>query len=103
MRTPFERFKKSLTQDNLWIYILILLKKENLYPYEIKKKINKIFGFKPSTMTIYLVINRLKFGGYITVEKTTKDRGPEKTYYKIIEKGKKELEKARRFYKELNF
>jgi DNA-binding PadR family transcriptional regulator len=48
-----------------------------------------------------VVINKLKAGGYITIEKTAKDKGPEKTYYKITEKGKKELEKAKRFYKEI--
>jgi DNA-binding PadR family transcriptional regulator len=101
MKTPFERFEKSLSKDNLWIYILTLLKKENLYPYQTNKKIEKNFGFKPGSVTAYVVINKLKAGGYITIEKTAKDKGPEKTYYKITEKGKKELEKAKRFYKEI--
>jgi DNA-binding PadR family transcriptional regulator len=101
MREPFERFKKSLTKDNLWIYILTLLKKSPLYPYEIKSKVEKKFGFKPGNMTAYVVINKLRSGEYIKIEKTAKDKGPEKTYFKITEKGKKELEKAKRFYKKL--
>lgn len=101
MRTPFERFEKSLTRDNLWIYILTLLKKESLYPYQVNKKVEEKFGFNPGSMTAYVVINKLKSGGYVVAEKTAKDKGPKKTYYKITDKGNKELEKAKRFHKKI--
>ncbi|MDI6806495.1 MAG: PadR family transcriptional regulator [Candidatus Aenigmarchaeota archaeon] len=100
MRAPFERFKKSVTKDNLWIYILTLLKEKEMYPYEIKRKIEERFGFKPGNVTAYVVFNKLKFGGYIEVSKIKKLQGPERTYYKITKKGKEELKQAIKFYEE---
>ncbi|MCK4335893.1 MAG: PadR family transcriptional regulator [Candidatus Aenigmarchaeota archaeon] len=99
-RSPFERFKKSLTKDNLWIYILTLLKDGELYPYEIRNKIEKEFNFKPGNVTAYIVLKKLKIGGYVDISKTKKEQGPERTYYKITEKGKEELRKAIKFYSE---
>ena len=103
MRTPFERFEKSLTRDNLWIYILTLLKREALYPYQINEKVEEKFKFKPGNMTAYLVINKLKSKGYIVAERVAKDKGPKKTYYKITDKGRKELKRAKMFYKKLSY
>lgn len=100
MRPPFERFKKSVTKDNLWIYILTLLKGREMYPYEIRKKIEERFGFKPGNVTAYIVFHKLRSGGYIEASKTKKLRGPERTYYKITEKGREELKKAIKFYEE---
>jgi len=99
IRTPFERFKKSLTKDNLWVYILTLLENNELYPYEIKNKIEKEFNFKPGNVTAYIVLKKLEAGKYVMVSRTRKEQGPERTYYKITERGKGELRKAIRFYR----
>jgi PadR family transcriptional regulator PadR len=99
IRTPLERFQKTLTKDNLWIYILKLLQKKEMYPYEIRDKIEKEFNFKPGNVTAYIVLKKLKIGGYVKVSKTKKEQGPERTYYKITEKGKEELRKAIKFYR----
>ena len=101
MRNPSERFKESLTSDNLWIYILLLLKKKDLYPYEIRGEVEGNFGFKPGNMTAYIILKRLSSQNFIKTSKKVKEKGPEKTYYSITEKGKKELQKAMQAYKEL--
>jgi PadR family transcriptional regulator PadR len=103
MATPFERFKKSITKDNLWIYILGLLRKTNLYPYEIREKIIKEFGFEPGKVTAYIVLKKLEMGGYVKKSKTRKLHGPERKYYEITEKGRKELRKVITFYKGFKF
>jgi len=99
-KTPFERFKKSLTKDNLWIYILTLLQTGELYPYEIKNKIEKEFNFKPGNVTAYIVLKKLEIGGYVKISKVKKEQGPERTYYTITDVGKHELKKTIRFYKD---
>ena len=101
MATPSERFRKSITNDNLWIYILTLLKKEKLYGYEINEKIKKKFGFSPGNITAYIVLKRLQIDGYIKVIEKKKSGGPERRYFEITKKGRKELEKAKKFYREI--
>jgi len=101
MRSPFERFKDSITVDNLWLYILLLLKKRDMYPYEVRDEIEKQFGFKPGNMTAYIVLKRLSNEKYIKISKVIKEKGPERNYYSITEKGKKELQKTKALYKQI--
>jgi PadR family transcriptional regulator PadR len=99
MTTPSERFGKSLTKDNLWIYILTLLREGEMYPYEIRSSIEGRFGFSPGNVTAYIVLKKLKAGGFVKVVKRGKSGGPERTYYAITEKGADELKKAAGLYR----
>src|SRR3989338_2840127 len=94
-KRPLDRLKKSVTQDNLWLYILKILKEEKtMHPYEINKKIQKKFGFRPGNVTAYLVLKRLELDGYVKKSKSTKSLGPQRNNYMITEKGLKELKAA---------
>lgn len=93
---PFERLQRSNTKENLWIYILFLLKEREIYGWEIPKLIEKKFNFKPGKITPYCVLYRLERDGFAKSE--IKER---RRIYKISEKGKKELEKAKNFYKNI--
>jgi len=99
MRTPSQRFEASITKDNLWIYILMLLKKKELYAYELNEKIKKQFGFSPGNVTAYIVLQRLKGDGYVRASSRRKEGGPLRHYYGITEKGITELKKARVIYR----
>jgi len=99
MRTPSERFEASITKDNLWIYILTLLKKKELYAYELNGKIEKEFKFSPGNVTAYIVLQRLKGEGYVKAAYRKKDGGPQRHYYSITEKGLAELKKAKAIYR----
>jgi len=93
---PFERLENLNTKENIWIYILSLLKKGSIYAWEIQEIIEKEFGFKPGRITPYRALYRLEEDGFVKSEMEERRR-----VYKITEKGKKELEKAKSFYKEL--
>lgn len=90
---PIERFLKSNTIENLWIYILSLLKKRKIYAWEIPAMVEQEFGFKPGKITPYRVLYRLEKDGFVKSELEERRR-----VYEITEKGKKELEKAKKFY-----
>jgi PadR family transcriptional regulator, regulatory protein PadR len=94
MPAPSERFERSITKDNLWIYILSLLKEGDLYPYEIRGNIEKRFGFSPGNVTAYIVLKKLAAGGYVVEKRKDKDKGPQRTHYSITQKGGRELLKA---------
>ena len=93
---PIERLKKSNTKENLWLYILFLLKKREVYGWEIPKIIEKNFNFKPGRITPYRVLYRLESDSF--VKSKMKER---RRIYKITEKGKRELKRAKRFYNEI--
>ncbi|MCS7135669.1 MAG: PadR family transcriptional regulator [Nitrososphaerota archaeon] len=94
----FERLVRKLTKENLWLYILSLLKEGPLYGYEVERMIEKRFGFKPGKVTCYVVIYMLQKEGLITVSQTVpSETGPPRTYYRITKKGEELLEKAKEF------
>lgn len=93
---PFEKFKKTNTKDNLWIYILLLLRKKELYGWEIPKLVKEKFNFLPGRITPYRVLYRLEKEGFVRSDLKERRR-----IYQITEKGKEELKKAEVFLKEL--
>lgn len=93
---PFERLQKLNTRDNLWIYILTLLKRSEIYAWQIQNTIEREFGFKPGRITPYRALYRLESAGFVKSE--TRER---RRIYKITEKGKSELEKAKDFYQKI--
>lgn len=93
---PFERLQKSNTINNLWCYILVLLKERELYGYEIPKLIKEKFNFRPGKITPYRVLYRLENEGFVKSEIKNKER---KKFYRITEKGENEIKKTEKFYK----
>ncbi len=93
---PIERLKKLNTKENLWIYILILLKKDSAYAWELPSLIEKEFGFRPGNITPYRVLYRLEAENL--VKSKLKDR---RRTYEITDKGLKELNHVKSFYKEI--
>ncbi len=91
---PIERLNQSNTIENLWMYILVLVKNANedhpLYAYEMRELVEKKFGFKPGEITAYRVLYRLEEDGF--VKSYLIDR---KRIYKITPKGNDELRKAK--------
>jgi PadR family transcriptional regulator PadR len=99
----FERLVRKLTQENLWLYILTLLRQGPLYGYEIRRLIEERFGFKPGEVTSYVVLYRLEKAGLIhVVNEKRGSRGPMRKYYAITPKGVNTLEKAKAFLKKLS-
>jgi len=93
---PHERLIKLNTKGNLWIYILSLLKKRELYGWEIQSLIKEKFAFKPGKITPYRVLYRLEKQNF--VKSKMKER---RRIYQITLKGKEELEKAKKFYQQI--
>lgn len=93
---PLERLKIYNTRENLWIYILSLLKEKNLHAWLLQEMIEEKFGFRPGKITSYRVLYRLEKEGL--VKSKIKER---KRVYQITKKGEEELKKAKEFYKEI--
>jgi len=88
-KKPLERLKRKVTVENLWIYILKLLKERSMYAYEIQNRIQEGFGFRPGKITAYVVLYKLEKDGYVKTE--WKDKGRQRKYYRITESGRRLL------------
>jgi len=97
VREPVERLKEKLLKENLWVFIFKLLKEKDGYAYDLRKRIKKKFGFLAGNVTSYKVLYLLEKDVY--VKSYMKGR---RKYYKLTEKGLKQLKKAKNFLKKVN-
>ena len=92
VKEPVERLTEKVLKENLWIFLFKLLAQKDEYAYELRKKVNQEFGFWTGRVTGYRVLYLLENNGY--VESYNKGR---RKYYRLSEKGKEQLEKAKIF------
>ncbi len=92
---------KKTTSEMVWPYFLRLLKVRPMYGYELRQEAQKRFGWKPPTVTAYLVLYRLQRGGYVTVEWKEQRGKPARKYYKITRKGDALLREGIKYLKGL--
>ena len=83
-----KRFFKIVTVGCLWMYVIAALAKGPTYAYDIRKRIKEIFGFAPSTITLYVVVYNLRRLGLIKVV------SEEPKIYAVTDKGINILNKA---------
>ena len=93
---PIERLKKSNTKENLWLYILFLLKNEKTHAWKLRSLIEEKFGFKPGQITAYRVLYRLEKEGFVKSKMEERRR-----IYKITKRGEQGLASAKKFYKDI--
>ena len=93
---PFERFKKSNSEGNLWIYILALGKKREIPNEDIQRLVFEKFGFLPNKLLTSRVLFRLRAKKYIKGEKFKGKRA-----FSTTKKGIAELKKMKKFTQEL--
>jgi PadR family transcriptional regulator PadR len=68
MKEPkvLSRLRRKTTVENLWMYVIASLLAEGpTYAYRLRGIIEKNFGFKPSTVTLYSVIYRMEREGLL--------------------------------------
>ena len=92
----------QLKRGILNICILQLLKQEDRYGYDIIKILQGLF---PDTdeSTIYAILRRLNKGGLTEVYYSEKSLGPQRKYYKIVEKGELYLKENKKLIENLNW
>ncbi|MDH5403669.1 MAG: PadR family transcriptional regulator [Candidatus Heimdallarchaeota archaeon] len=89
---PVERLWKKLRVENLWLWILKLLKEDNKYAYELRDQVKERFGFEPATVTSYAVLYRLEKSGFVREANTSFT--PNRKYYEITDLGIQALTQA---------
>lgn len=87
------KLDRGLLGGSTLLMVLTLLQEQDRYGYEIIKELetrsDNVFQFKEGTL--YPVLHKLENGGYVKSYMHTGDTGKERKYYKITNKGKKQL------------
>jgi DNA-binding PadR family transcriptional regulator len=81
-------------------FVLEIIGKNEIYGYEITKKLNNL-GFEDVVEgTVYTILLRLEKNKLVHIEKKASDIGPTRKFYSLNKAGKKELQS---FWKKWNF
>ncbi len=95
---PIKRLKNLLTNGNLWLYLLSIMKsKGELYAYSVSSEIEREFFFRPNRIMVYMVLYKLEAEGLIS----SKFRERRK-YYRLTRKGSETLDSAREYFRMLS-
>ncbi|MCS7108663.1 MAG: PadR family transcriptional regulator [Sulfolobales archaeon] len=93
----YERLQRKITIENLWLYIIKVLKDSSeLRAYDIKKELSHRFNVKPATITVYAVIYKMVKEGLIEPVKNS-----EGLRYRVTEKGIKTFEQGIKYINEI--
>jgi len=93
---PLNRFLSTITEGNLWIYVLSLGLERETQDREVSGLVFDKFGFLPNELLIKTVLFRLRTQGYSRNEKYKGEKA-----FITSEKGKEELRRMKKFTEEL--
>lgn len=84
------RLVRKITVETLWIYIAkVLLGSDPMRAYEIKKKLQEVFGLRVPAITVYTIIYRMCREGLLEPIKSNGE-----VLYRLTERGANEFGKA---------
>ncbi len=91
---PIERLRKKIEKENLWLFVLSILKGGRMNARDLRSLIRKKFGFVYGNVTAYKVLYSLESGKYVKSRKEGKF-----VFYEITKKGLSELKEAKKLFK----
>ena len=91
-----KRLISRTTRDNLWLYVLALLKERDYFAYELRGAVRERFGVEMASVTAYVLLYKLRRDGLVQLsEERREGKRPTRKYYKITELGLQTLVEAR--------
>lgn len=87
---PILRLVNSLSVGNLWLSVLSLAAREPIYAYRLPDDIRSRFRFRPSRLTVYLVLYKLEGEGLLR----SSEKG-QRRYYILTPDGRRCLSEGR--------
>ncbi|MFC3040816.1 PadR family transcriptional regulator [Virgibacillus xinjiangensis] len=94
---------KELMKGSIDVLLLSLIAKEDLYGYEMTKKLRELSDetYDMSEGTLYPALKRMERKGWIEAY-WSRPMGGRRKYYTLTDKGKKELHRKRKVWATLN-
>jgi PadR family transcriptional regulator PadR len=96
----FEKWHSQLRKGTLEFIILLVLKKNDFYGYELIKEIRRTLELETSEGTIYPILTRLKKSGQVADRWEHPETGIPRKYYSITRLGHETLELMKNDWKD---
>jgi len=98
----YARLIRKTQKENLWLYILSILRHGPTYAYELRNIIERRFHFEVGEVTAYVILYGLKKEGCVKIlrEEPRKEGLPRK-YYSITPQGRALLSKGVAYLEQL--
>ncbi|MFW9983799.1 MAG: PadR family transcriptional regulator [Candidatus Odinarchaeota archaeon] len=98
-----KRLISRTTKDNLWLYVLTLLKERDYFAYELRGAIQERFGVEMASVTAYVLLYKLRRDGLVQLsEERREGKRPTRKYYRITDLGLQTLIEARKYLRLLS-
>ncbi len=98
-----KRLISRTTRDNLWLYVLTLLKERDYFAYELRGAIQERFGIEMASVTAYVLLYKLRRDGLVQLsEERREGKRPTRKYYRITDLGLQTLTEARKYFRLLS-
>ena len=98
-----KRLISRTTKDNLWLYVLTLLKERDYFAYELRGAIQERFGVEMASVTAYVLLYKLRRDGLVQLsEERREGKRPTRKYYRITDLGLQTLIEARMYLRLLS-
>lgn len=91
-----EKWQSQIRKGTLEFIILLVLKKEEFYGYELIKKIKMSLNMETSEGTIYPILTRLKKASLVNTRWEHPDSGMPRKYYQITQRGVQTVDEMRK-------
>lgn len=82
-----EKWQSQIRKGTLEFIILLTLRKEEFYGYELIKQIKSTIEIDTSEGTIYPILTRLKNLGFVTTRWDNPENGMPRKYYRLTDQG----------------
>jgi PadR family transcriptional regulator PadR len=94
-------WRTQVRKGILELSILNALAGARLYGYDIVRRLSEIQGLVISEGTIYPILSRLKAEKYLETTLEESSEGPARKYYRLTDRGRRELRKMNEHFEEL--
>ena len=96
-----QKWESQLKKGVLISLVLVLLRKKEMYGYEIMQTLQEHFNLEVAEGTIYPMMNRIKKDNLVTSYWHEKENETRRRYFKLTEEGYKRQEEMRLFINHL--
>jgi DNA-binding PadR family transcriptional regulator len=92
------RLVLATTTDNLWLYVLSLLKERDYFAYELRGAVQERYGVGMASVTAYVLLYKLQRDGLVKLSDERREgKRPTRKYYRITETGQQSLADAKMY------
>jgi PadR family transcriptional regulator PadR len=68
-----KRLISRTTRDNLWLYVLTLLKERDYFAYELRGAVRERFGVEMASVTAYVLLYKLRRDGLVQLSEERRE------------------------------